>query len=70
MRQLSVEDVESVSMKVNFIKKIKLFTKMALYKLMQFSYPLLFKFFILRLPSSGADCFDNDCSLILMLRAL
>jgi hypothetical protein len=38
--------------------------------ILQFSYPLLFKFFILRLPSSGADYFDNDCSLILLLRAL
>jgi hypothetical protein len=33
---------------------------------MQFSYPLLFKFLILRLPSSGVDYFDNDCSLILL----
>jgi hypothetical protein len=31
---------------------------------------LLFKFVILRLPSSGADYFDYDCSLILLLKAL
>jgi hypothetical protein len=37
-----------------------------LYSVLQFSYPLLFKFFILHLPSYGVDYFDNDCSLTLL----
>ncbi len=31
---------------------------------------LAFKLFILRLPSSGADFFDNDSSLIVLSQAL
>jgi hypothetical protein len=65
---------KTVSIKVNFIKKKFKFSPKWVYislcYVLQFSYPLLFKFFILRLPLSGADYFDNDCSLILLLRAL
>jgi hypothetical protein len=40
----------------------------SLCSVMQFSYPMLFKFFILHLPSYGADYFDNDSSLTLLSR--
>ncbi len=73
-RQLSVEDVENCLNKGEFYhKKFKFLPKwvnISLCFVLQFSYPLLFKFFILHLPSSGADFFDNDCSLILLSRAL
>ncbi len=58
---------------VNFIKKNLNFSQkwvnISLCSVLQFSYPLLFKFFILFLPSSGADYFDNDSSLTLLSRA-
>ncbi len=50
-------------------KKFKFSPKwvnISLCSVLQFSYPLLFKFFILHLPSYGADFFDNDCSLFLL----
>jgi hypothetical protein len=74
LRQVSIENVETVSMKANFIKKISNFlpkwVNVSLCSVLQISYPFLFKFFILQIPSSGVDYFDNDCSLILLWRAL
>jgi hypothetical protein len=73
-RQLSVEDVENYLNEGKFYhKKFKFSPKwvnLSFCSVLQFSYPLFFKFFILRLPSSGADFFDNDCSLILLSQAL
>jgi hypothetical protein len=39
----------------------------SLHSVLQFSYTLLFKFFILHLPSYGADYFDNGFSLTLLV---
>ncbi len=72
--QLSVEEVENCLNEGYFYhKKFKFSPKwvdISLCSVLQFSYPLLFKFFILRLPSSGADFSDNDSSLTLLSRAL
>jgi hypothetical protein len=73
-RQVPVEDVENCFNEGLFYqKKIKFSPKWvnkSLRYVLQFSYHLLLKFFILRLPSSGANYFYNDCSLMLLLRAL
>jgi hypothetical protein len=59
-------------MKGNFIpNKLKFSLKwvdISFCPVLQFSYPLLFKFFILHLPSYGADYFDNVSSLTLLSR--
>jgi hypothetical protein len=63
---------KTVTMEGN--QKIFLFSlnwvNIGLCSVLQFSYPLLLKFFNLHLPSFGADYFDNVSSLALLLRAL
>ncbi len=61
---------KTLSMKGNFIfKKFQFKLKrvdISLCSVLQFSYPLLFKFLILHLPSYGAEYFDNVSSLTLL----
>jgi hypothetical protein len=74
LRQVFVEDVENCfndgyfnPKNLNFSPK---WVNISLCSVLQFSYLLLFKFFILPLPSSRADYFDNNSYLILLMRAL